>query len=128
MSCRRRSILHAFLWLLLVVVVVVGESQSGISGQILLPFTEDSRLLEYQKRNYTWPIPNNKFRPNTTGWTQLMKERLSQIQEIIPNDQVRVCVCVLSCFHSSINYSLYSCSYLYTKQKSEIYGLFANHD
>ena len=47
--------------------------------------TEEFRMAEYHKRNYTWPLP--EFRPNTEGWKKLMTDRLAQIQEL-PQSQV----------------------------------------
>jgi len=41
---------------------------------------EEERLVEYHKRNYTWPV--QKFVPDTEGWKQLMESRLRQVQEI----------------------------------------------
>eukprot|EP00977_Amphora_coffeiformis_P019249 scaffold7087_cov168-Amphora_coffeaeformis.AAC.8 len=45
--------------------------------------SEDKRLEEYAKRNYTWPI--QKFSPDTEGWTNLMKERIGQVTELEGN-------------------------------------------
>jgi len=42
--------------------------------------SEDKRLEEYAKRNYTWPI--QKFVPDTVGWNNLMKERIGQVTEL----------------------------------------------
>ena len=46
---------------------------------------EIDRLVEYNKRNYTWPIP--KFVPNTLGWRKLYDHRLRQVSEITDNQQ-----------------------------------------
>jgi hypothetical protein len=37
-------------------------------------------MLEYHKRNYTYPI--DKFVPDTPGWRKLMSERLEQVSEL----------------------------------------------
>ena len=42
--------------------------------------TEEDRLIEYHKRNYTWPIQN--YIPNTEGWRNLMESRFRQVEEI----------------------------------------------
>jgi hypothetical protein len=44
------------------------------------PLIEPERIQEYQKRNYTWPLKN--YLPNTTGWRELMEERLAQLGEM----------------------------------------------
>lgn len=41
---------------------------------------EDHRLMEYQRRNYTWPL--NNYNPNTPGWRSLMEERFAQVSEL----------------------------------------------
>jgi hypothetical protein len=41
---------------------------------------EDERQVEYQKRNYTWPL--NNYNPNTPGWRALMEERFRQVEEL----------------------------------------------
>jgi len=42
--------------------------------------TEPERIVEYQKRNYTWPLTN--YIPNTPGWKRLMEYRFKQVEEI----------------------------------------------
>jgi hypothetical protein len=42
--------------------------------------TEPDRLVEYRKRNYTWPL--NNYQPNTDGWKRLMEERFAQVAEM----------------------------------------------
>jgi hypothetical protein len=44
------------------------------------PYTADERAAEYIRRGHTWPIVD--FLPNTTGWSNLMKRRISQVQAI----------------------------------------------
>jgi hypothetical protein len=39
---------------------------------------ESDRLIEYYKRNYTWPI--NEFYPNTIGFKNLILSRLEQVR------------------------------------------------
>ena len=51
----------------------------------LLSQREIDRLVEYNKRNYTWPIP--KFVPNTVGWRKLYDHRLRQVSEITDSQQ-----------------------------------------
>jgi hypothetical protein len=48
----------------------------SVAGQLV----ESERLVEYYKRNYTWPLTT--FVPNTLGWNTLMSNRLAQIEEI----------------------------------------------
>ena len=48
---------------------------------------EADRLEEYQKRNYTWPVPREQFTPQTDGWISLMQKRFEQIQRIENTDQ-----------------------------------------
>jgi hypothetical protein len=44
------------------------------------PYTPEERAAEYIRRGHTWPIVD--FLPNTTGWSNLMKRRISQVQAI----------------------------------------------
>ncbi|GAX10029.1 hypothetical protein FisN_25Lh122 [Fistulifera solaris] len=41
---------------------------------------ESERIVEYNKRNYTWPIQN--YSPNTPGWKDLMETRFRQVEEL----------------------------------------------
>ena len=41
---------------------------------------EDERQVEYEKRNYTWPL--NNYQPNNPGWKALMEERFRQVEEM----------------------------------------------
>jgi hypothetical protein len=41
---------------------------------------EEDRIVEYEKRNYTWPL--NNYSPNTPGWKQLMEHRFHQVEEL----------------------------------------------
>jgi len=43
---------------------------------------ENHRVAEYHKRNYTWPLLDSLFVPNTPGWKALMEERFSQVWNI----------------------------------------------
>lgn len=51
------------------------------------PLNEADRLLEYAKRNYTWPMPRDSYVPQTEGWIQLMQKRLEQIEDILDTNQ-----------------------------------------
>ena len=59
---------------------------TGLVAVILLSQTfveallEDDRLVEYYKRNYTWPP--TKYKPDTEGWRKLYEHRFRQIAEI----------------------------------------------
>ena len=50
---------------------------SSIAGE---PLIEPDRVLEYKKRGHQWPLVD--FVPNTTGWRDLMSERLAQIEQV----------------------------------------------
>lgn len=41
---------------------------------------EGDRLIEYNKRNYTWPIQT--YRPNTEGWKRIHERRFRQIERM----------------------------------------------
>jgi hypothetical protein len=43
-------------------------------------YVEEERVAEYHKRNYVYPP--NEFVPNTTGWRNLMSQRLLQMEEL----------------------------------------------
>lgn len=43
---------------------------------------ESERVKEYYKRNYTWPLPLEDYKPSTEGWKQLMEERFHQIEQM----------------------------------------------
>jgi hypothetical protein len=45
---------------------------------------ENERLIEYRKRNYTWPLES--VVPNTDGWRALMKRRFDQVAAIRNKD------------------------------------------
>jgi len=42
--------------------------------------SEAERMVEYNKRNYTWPI--EEYVPNTPGWRKLYEHRFRQVSEI----------------------------------------------
>jgi len=44
------------------------------------PLDESDRLIEYYKRNYTWPLET--FQPNTEGWKRIYERRFRQIERI----------------------------------------------
>jgi hypothetical protein len=49
------------------------------------PLVESDRILGYQERNYTWPLPDDHFIPNNNkDWIIRNRKRLQQIQQI-PN-------------------------------------------
>ena len=52
-------------------------------GDSQLSDKERNRRQEYQKRGYTWPIP--EYVPSTAGWRELFDRRFRQIAEI-PNE------------------------------------------
>lgn len=60
----------------LLVAIVLLLSRLGASD----PLNEDDRLLEYAKRNYSWPIEH--FTPDVPGYNKLIQHRLSQVNEI----------------------------------------------
>jgi hypothetical protein len=62
------------------IILVVSCIFSAVHG-----LTEEDRLREYAKRNYTWPI--KEFLPPTKGWDKLMRKRLAQVAEL--EDRVR---------------------------------------
>ena len=43
------------------------------------PYTEEERIAEYHKRQYTWPMHEDDYVPNTNGWKRLMKRRFEQV-------------------------------------------------
>ena len=43
---------------------------------------EEERIREYHARNYTWPIPAERYIPNTLGWRRLAEHRFRQVEEI----------------------------------------------
>jgi hypothetical protein len=47
-----------------------------------IQLTESDREEEYHFRNYTWPIPDEGYTPNTPGWVKLMQTRFKQVEEI----------------------------------------------
>jgi hypothetical protein len=59
---------------MVLLVAVLATSRAGE------PLIEPERIEEYHRRNYTWPL--NNYIPNTTGWRELMEERLAQLSEI----------------------------------------------
>jgi hypothetical protein len=51
-----------------------------VVGHVTCQLIEEERLVEYYKRNYSWPI--TQFVPNTPGWNKLMSKRLYQIEQM----------------------------------------------
>jgi hypothetical protein len=43
---------------------------------------EEDRIVEYYKRNYTWPP---QYAPNTKGWKALMERRFQQVAQLENN-------------------------------------------
>jgi hypothetical protein len=65
--------------------VSVAESQRGNLAnpdEQKIQLTENERVEEYHLRNYTWPIPDDGYSPNTPGWRNLMQTRFNQVEEI----------------------------------------------
>jgi hypothetical protein len=58
--------------------IVLGLLGGRVEGKIQL--TEEARLVEYEKRNYTWPFEH--YTPQTAGWKTLYDERLRQVEEM----------------------------------------------
>jgi hypothetical protein len=56
----------------------LGDLSNPDDQQIRL--VESDRIVEYHKRNYTYPLDN--YNPNTPGWKKLMEERFKQVEEI----------------------------------------------
>jgi hypothetical protein len=56
----------------------LGDLSNPDDQQIRL--VESNRIVEYHKRNYTYPFDN--YNPNTPGWKRLMEERFKQVEEI----------------------------------------------
>eukprot|EP00539_Tryblionella_compressa_P010447 CAMPEP_0178795572 /NCGR_PEP_ID=MMETSP0745-20121128/10191_1 /TAXON_ID=913974 /ORGANISM="Nitzschia punctata, Strain CCMP561" /LENGTH=403 /DNA_ID=CAMNT_0020453961 /DNA_START=5 /DNA_END=1216 /DNA_ORIENTATION=+ len=46
----------------------------------LAAFSEEERLMEFHRRNFTWPP--ERFIPETPGWRKLFEHRLRQVAEI----------------------------------------------
>jgi hypothetical protein len=44
------------------------------------PLIEEERIAEYKRRKYTYPLRD--YVPNTTGWRDLMSQRLEQVAEM----------------------------------------------
>jgi hypothetical protein len=76
-----RSSIFAFLFL-----AASASAASRRAGDLGNPdaqgirLVESDRIVEYHKRNYTWPISNHI--PNTPGWKRLMESRFKQVEEI----------------------------------------------
>lgn len=62
--------------LVAMLLLVTAQPVSSVGKALIEP----ERVLEYHKRNYTFPFET--YVPNTTGWRNLMAYRLGQIQEI----------------------------------------------
>jgi hypothetical protein len=50
---------------------------------------ERERILEYSKRNYTWPLTSFWIQPKTDGWINTMLRRLQQIEYTISDQNQR---------------------------------------
>jgi len=44
--------------------------------------TECVRMREFAARNYTWPLADSSFRPNTRGWRRIFRRRFEQISQV----------------------------------------------
>jgi hypothetical protein len=85
-----------------IAMTILAMSLDDVTGALV----ESERLVEYNKRNYTWPI--NRFVPDTPGWSALMSKRLAQIEEI-ESEQDRY-VGFMQTLHSAVlakNYTEY---------------------
>lgn len=58
------------------------DEEEEVEGNGWMP--EEERLVEYNKRNYTWPLPN--YVPDTPGWKRLMDERFRQVARLPDKD------------------------------------------
>jgi hypothetical protein len=47
-----------------------------------IQLVESEREEEYHFRNYSWPIPDEGYSPNTPGWVKLCQTRFDQVKEI----------------------------------------------
>ena len=51
-------------------------------------FTEEKRLQEYTKRNYSWPI--SEYHPNTSEWNALWQRRIQQVESMSSATPIQV--------------------------------------
>jgi hypothetical protein len=58
------------------VLFLLGLLAGCVQGQLV----ESDRLVEYHKRNYTWPP--TQYIPETPGWRAVMEERFAQVAEM----------------------------------------------
>jgi hypothetical protein len=61
-------------------VIVVVVLITFCSNEVLCVLNEAERIVEYEKRGYTYPL--KEYKPNTEGWARLMGERLNQASEM----------------------------------------------
>lgn len=69
------SALHRRRMLCCVTVVLAALTSSAL-GRLV----EEERIVEYHKRNYTFPLQT--YVPNHAGWRQLLEKRFTQVSEI----------------------------------------------
>jgi hypothetical protein len=65
-------------------VVVIAVAVLSLAGTASAQLVEDDRLVEYKKRNYTWPM--EAYVPNTEGWKRRMDRRLAQVERVQDDD------------------------------------------
>jgi hypothetical protein len=68
------------LYLFVITPFLVALPTNAALGSKREPLSEEHRLAEYVKRNYTWPIPRESFVPQTEGWISLMTKRWSKLK------------------------------------------------
>lgn len=59
----------------------------GAVAAICSALSEDERMVEYNARNYEWPL--KEVVPNTPGWRKIMARRFEQIEETIEDSNER---------------------------------------
>jgi hypothetical protein len=68
-----KTIISSFL-----VAWICGFTLQAANAQLI----ESERRQEYHRRNYTWPLPLESYKPPVEGWKNLMEHRLRQVAEI----------------------------------------------
>lgn len=70
--------MHGFIARVALLLLLTFGTSIGVHGGLI----ESERVREYQARNYTWPIPVERYAPNTPGWRRLAEHRFRQVEEI----------------------------------------------
>ena len=73
------------LFLLSILTMATGDSRHNFDHRKNpdnqnIKLVESDRVIEYNKRNYTWPLQN--YMPNTPGWKRLVESRFAQVAEM----------------------------------------------